>query len=629
MELLEAIERAEQNINFAYKHPNYKRTVDLKKIYLQVLTGEEIDDLLPQFELREDKNLFKQRKALTIENLTPTLSPVCDKFYGVARIQPSKTVTAVKGEKQQFLEEAENTFYNRQDIEAYMDDILDEIAISDPNAFLAIGFESFNEGEKPRIYPTIFGCEEVFDFVYKADGSLDFLFICQEVEIRGKQVTGRTVRNRKVYDFYCISEGNALVYREIIEGRTLPSGGTEWQSENGKRYDKKEVFIGSDALQSLETPAVRLGYIQHKKHRAICISPIHPAIPILRDMIRDKSEYDVSKRCHVFPQKVMYDDVCKGEVHINESRRCVQGYISGTSDTCSVCNGSGFRPHKSGQEVIRIKRPLTKDEFLPIDQIITYVTTNLEAVKMLSDDMERNAIKVESSVFSSGMKQRSNMSTGKQQNEMPTATQMVISTDDYNYVLDAWAKNRSRWFCFIIRQIGAVFDTDVDVTFKYSGKYVMETQEELINRLKSLADAGVSIQLINEADLRIAKVFFDNDELGMNRYLTQSRFMPFRGRGADALALLENENVSKSTKVLFANFYEIFERIEEENGIEFYDKKPKEQKVIIDKIVDEIKAELEKEQPAMMLGLPKKLNTGDPLADPNNPPSNEPPQPVV
>ncbi len=626
MDLLQAIERAEQNINLAYKHPNYKRTVDLKKLYLQVLTGEDIDDLLPQFELREDKNLFKQRRALTIENLTPTISPVCDKFYGVARIQPSKTVLAQKAEKQKFIEAVESSFYNRQDIEAYMDDILDEIAISDPNAFLAIGFEPFNEGETPKVYPTVFGCEEVFDFVYKSDGALDFLFVCQEVEIRGKHQTGRTVKNKRVYDYYCISEGNALIYREITEGRVLNDGGTVWVSDNGKSYQKKEIFVGSDSTETPETPALRLGYIQHKKHRAICISPIHPAIPILRDMIRDKSEYDVSKRCHVFPQKIMYDDVCKGEVHIDESRRCINGYISGTQDTCSVCQGSGFRPHKSGQEVIRIKRPLLKEEFLPIDQIVTYVTTNLEAVKMLSDDMERNAVKVESAVFSSGMRQRSNMRTGQQQQEMPTATQMVISTDDYNYVLDAWAKNRSRWFCFIVRQIGEVFDTGVDVTFKYSGKYVMETQEELINRLKSLADAGVSIQLINEADLRIAKVFFDNDEIGMKRYITRAMFEPFRGRGADALTLLENENVRKSTKVLFANFDQIFERIERENGVEFYDKKPSEQKVIIDKIVDEIKGELEKEQPAMMLGLPKTLGTGnpktsDPAGDPNQPPT--------
>jgi hypothetical protein len=608
MELLDAISRAEQNINFAYQHPNYKRTVELKKIYLQVLTGEDIDDLLPQFELREDKKLWKQRKALTIENLSPTISPICDKFYGVARIQPSKVMLAKNKEKQKFIEEAEKVFYNRQDLETYMDDILDEIGISDPNAFLAVSFEPFDEGDVPKIYPTIFGCEEVYDFVYKPDGSLDFLFVCQKVDVRGKMQKGTSVKTREVHDYYCISEGNALIFKEVVEERqlVLGEGEREWRSENGKLYYVKEVFVYSDAIKEQETPAIRLGYIQHKRHRAICISPIHPSLPILKDMIRDKSEYDVSKRCHVFPQKVMYDDACVGEIHLNPSRTCSGGYISGTKDTCSVCQGSGFRPHRSGQEIIRIKRPKTKDEFLPIDQIVTYITTNLEAVKMLGDDMERNAMRVESSIFSSGMRQRSNMQT--QGKELPTATQMTISTDDYNYVLDAWAKNRGRWYCFVIRQAGAVFDTEVEVTYKYSGKYVMETQEDLINRLKSLADAGVSEQLIDEADLRIAKVMFDNDEVAMKRYLSKRVWLPFRGRGKDeVLVLLENENVPKATKILYANFQEIFQRLEDEQGIEFYDKDRKKQRAEIEKIIAEYKKTIEEEQPNDLLGLPKQV----------------------
>ena len=609
MILEEAKKRAEQNLNLGFKHLNYDKTVALKKVYLQMLTGEDIDDLLPQFELREDVALFKQRKTLTIENVSPTLSPICDKFYGVARIQPIKNLRTKNKEKQKYVEQAEKTFFNNQDLETYMDDILDEIAISDPNAFLAISFAPFNEGEVPTIYPTIFGCEEVHDFIYKPNGSLDFLFIAQKVDVRGIIQKGRSVKTREVHDFYCISDGNAIVYRELVDERNLIQNPNDsiFISERGKTYIVSEVFTYSPAFKNQETPAIRLGYIQHKRQRAICISPIHPALPILKDMIRDKSEYDVSKRCHVFPQKVMYDDVCKGEIHIDDSRRCVGGYIAGTKDTCSVCSGTGFRPHRSGQEIIRIKRPVTKEEFLPIDQIITYVTTNLEAVKMLGEDMERNAIKVEASIFSSGMRQRSNMRTSN--SEVPTATQMTISTDEYNYVLDAWAKNRGRWFCFVIRQTSAVFDTEVEVAYKYSGKYVMETQEDLINRLKSLSDAGVSVQLVDEADLRIAKVIFDNDETAMQSYITKRAWLPFRGRTLDeCLVLLENENVPKSTKVLYANFQEIFQRLEDENGIEFFTKSRKEQKVLIDAIISDYKTTVESEQPADLLGIAKSIN---------------------
>ena len=137
----------------------------------------------------------------------------------------------------------------------------------------------------------------------------------------------------------------------------------------------------------------------------------------------------------------------------------------------------------------------------------------------------------------------------------------------------------------------------------------METQEDLINRLKSLSDAGVSVQLVDEADLRIAKVIFDNDETAMQSYITKRAWLPFRGRTLDeCLVLLENENVPKSTKVLYANFQEIFQRLEDENGIEFFTKSRKEQKVLIDAIISDYKTTVESEQPADLLGIAKSIN---------------------
>jgi hypothetical protein len=605
MTIDEAKQRAEDNISSAYKHANYERTVQLKKEYLQVLTGEEIDDLLPQFEIREDKELWNQRKKLTIENLSPTISPICEKFYGVARLHANKYIQAKNVEKQKFVEGVSDNFYNRQSIEQYMDDILDEIAISDPNAFLAISFMPFEEGQHPKIYPTIFGCEEVLDYVYNSNGELSFLFICQQVQVRAK-IKGRSVQTKTLKDYYCISLGNIISYKQLSEDRSLEenSNSYDWTSQNGITYRVQEVSTYIDSFENKSTPAIRLGYIQHKKHRSICISPIHPAIPILKDMIRDKSEYDVSKRCHVFPQKVMYDDACTGETHINASRVCNGGFISGTKDTCSTCSGTGFKPHTSGQQIIRIKRPRTKEEFMPIKELISYVSTDLEAVKMLGNDIERNMILVEGAIFSSGLKQRNNFQS--RNSEMPTATQMTISNDEYNYVLDAWAKNRSKWYCFAVKQIGAIYDTPVEVSFRYNGKYVLETQEDLIVRLKNLTEAGVSENIIIEADLRIAKIFFDENANEYLAYSVKTYFLPFKGKSKEeVIILLENDNVPKLQKILYANFQTVFEIIEETIGVDFYLKSRKEQRVIVESVINAFSEQLAKEIPNDLLGLPK------------------------
>jgi hypothetical protein len=231
----------------------------------------------------------------------------------------------------------------------------------------------------------------------------------------------------------------------------------------------------------------------------------------------------------------------------------------------------------------------------------------LEAVKFLDEQIKANISLCERAIFSSSSTNQSSYSANK---ENKTATQTIISTEEYNNVLDGWAKNRADWFMFAVRIIGQVFDTDVEVNYSYNGKYVMENEAEIIDKLKTLTEAGVSEQIIDEAEFRLAKTIFDNDKDALLRYTSKRLFLPFRGRSKEEIALLlESTNVTQKSKVLYSNFVEIFEDLELELGIEFYKLSLQEQDKKIDEKVNEIIAILKEETPDLIMGIPRVPNT--------------------
>lgn len=602
MDLKEAKLRSESNISLSFRHKDYKKTLEIKKLNLQVTTGEDMQTLIPMFELREDKKLWEQRVSLFVEPVTQITSPINDKFYGVKRIRANRSIITSDINKQELLQNAEKYFYGRMDLDSFMENHLDQLSMIDPNAFYVVSFDPFVTGQKPNIYPLIFGCEQVHDFLYKPNGDLDFLFLSVDVQIRTENF-----KTKKVTDYYCLSEGNTIVYRQIDGDRNLAKNENQYEfvSANGKKFLVTTLKSGSEKLTKNETPAKRLGYINHKNNNKILDTPMRPMLSILRDIIRDKSELDLAKRCHSFPQKIMYDDSCVGEVHISPNRTCVNGYIQGTKEVCSTCGGDGFKVHRSSQEVVKLKKPKTKEEFFPLDELIKYLVVDLDSVKFLDEQIKANISLCERAIFSSSTTNQAGLNANT---ENKTATQTIISTDEYNYVLDGWAKNRAEWFMFTLRIIGQIFDTEVEVSYSYNGKYVMESEENMVSKLKLLVEAGVSEQIIDEQENRLAKVIFDNDENALLRYNCKRVFLPFRGRSKDEIqGLLDGSNVTKFSKVLYSNFVEIFEDIEMDLGIEFYRKDKVFQKTEIEKRVNELIKIIESETPNEIMGLPRNI----------------------
>jgi len=89
LDLQTAFAVASDLVSTGRRHPDYQRTVDLARKYRAMMTGEDLDYLMRQFNRRESEEDFKQRLRLT-KHITPaicsTLMNPAHKMVGVKPI---------------------------------------------------------------------------------------------------------------------------------------------------------------------------------------------------------------------------------------------------------------------------------------------------------------------------------------------------------------------------------------------------------------------------------------------------------------------------------------------------------------------------------------------------------------
>lgn len=605
-ELQKLIKKAKYYINTNFKHKGYDEKTKLRNLYLQFITGENIDDLLPQFERYETNGLWQQRKSITIENLSPICARVLNYFYKVSRTPKNKSITSVTQaeQKNQLLQDAIEHFYGEASLEDYLTQTLDILSIVDPNAFISYDVYPFKDGEVPKIYPVIFDSEDVLDFGFANDGNLSYLFTKVEsciIILDNNQAP--TDKNEEVVDYYLFAKGYLVNFIEKTESRPAPAKATEnvFDSANGKKYYVIINETGSKKVKN-QIQATQIGYIKHKKHKMLWVSPLHPAKPKLLEIIRRKSGLDLSVEKHVHPQLFMFSEKCKGEMHKNENRKCIGGKIAGTNDDCTVCGGDGLKPIRSAQEYIKVPIPNKTDANIPIDKWAYYNSVDEFPVTYLDQrcrDLEADVLQC---VFNSDHTQKvsGNLSSMPQQ----TATEVYLKRDAINNTLKPFAQNRRRIFKFYGNGIGNIFDVEATVVYEYTTeKFEPITFEELTATLKALMDAGADEILIENIQMQLAVLALDNDQDKIKSYKLKRKFLPFRGKSSAQIdSLLSLEIVPQETKILWANFNIIWEAVES-NEPAIYDKEYKEVIGLIETQVNYFKSKIDKEKTANMVGL--------------------------
>ena len=138
---------------------------------------------------------------------------------------------------------------------------------------------------------------------------------------------------------------------------------------------------------------------------------------------------------------------------------------------------------------------------------------------------------------------------------------------------------------------------DFNLIHQFPADPKLKTMSLLLQDLQKVNESGAPSFTRDVINNDIAEIIFTGDDEALEKYKIRHKFYPFNGKTTDEISLqLSSQYVSEETKILYSNFEAIFTEIEI-NDEKFYQKKYKEQRQIVDEIVQKWKDEILKSEP--------------------------------
>jgi hypothetical protein len=565
------------------RHPHYERTVDKRKFYESSMTGDGLDEYLIHFERRETLEQLGLRKKITNQCVTPPVNEASVKFSKTSRYPNIKKdlYYLTDTDRIKTLQEALNKFCFEGDVQEWIAINYDRRGLIDPNSFLIIDFKSFDvaQNERPEPYGVFVPCDDVVDFEFLPNDELNYLIITRPY-IFYTQDGDRVV----LTDYYCYCGDDIIVLEEYHEerkmmGELLPDVGVS------------DYYIYTLSSKAGQVQAFPMGYIKDPStNYKTFISPLDPAEPVIRDLINDKSEYDQTKRFHVFPQKYQFVDNCQGE---SEYITCDSG-CRPDGAKCKKCNGTGLAPiHTSSSDVLTFRMPKEKnDYFIPLADMSHYSKPEIEIIQHLREDIQNGQREILRAIFTASTAKKPNGGVDIEE----TATKTVITVDEESNTLLPYCYHKAKCYKFIIKQI-ALFNDIADglvIEFEYPKSLRLESVEELQDLLSRMVSAGAPSALIDDIEREIFVKRYIDDPKELNRIEIFNLHRPFRNRKeSDVQFAIGQGIVPKWKQVAWANYEAIVAELDEDES--FFKKKFAEREKMIRVIAEKMEKELEPE----------------------------------
>lgn len=562
------------------KHPDYKRVTELADTYQMLITGNGIDMELKRFNPREDEVMFNQRKQLTIAITPAVVSSLKKPFNKVPRTQPvTRKISAISDKNKKAVVEIEErikSFYGSDNniggLDYYLQNRFTDLSFKDPNAWVIIEFDTFNsetEKAKPRPFEAL--SKQAINYQL-TNNIIDWLIV--ELDIVYQEQDGKEIISKegKKYTIYC--ENDAVTLTQTAEedkNRILQVPGEELIS-----IEKKGVFIVNYFNTLTEkVPAFRVGYIPDSETDGrTYVNPFHDALCYFKKSIKQGSEYDLSTCLHTFPQKIVrLTKTCPGE----KGQRCDRGYLT-SGEKCNICNGTGRPIHTSGQDIIEVELPDSKDDLVSLTDYVYYVPLPIELLKIQKQWVDDLKIDCHQTVFNSTALLKSTFG-GQDTGGAPVAVTATQQNDNMESVYDTlspFAEKVSAVWQTIVWFIAVLTDNKdkVSIIHRFPSNFKMKTRNDLYLERKVLNEAGAPSFVLDSVDEELAEEVYADDADMLFRYKVKRMHYPFSGKtNAEIQQLLSSTFVLKKTKILYAYYDDILKSLEREyakSGKDFY-----------------------------------------------------------
>jgi hypothetical protein len=513
-------------------HADYARTVELATDYRRFATGN-VAPLMRRMVRRENDVQFAQRVGWTIETVSSSWNELRTPFYQVARLRGgtvtkrfdyAQAVPTTEAQRRaQRLEAVTDAYYNRKPIENYLAEVLSKsVCMSDPNAWLLTEFGRFDfRTQVAQPYPVLVPCEAAVDFT-RAAGVVSSFTASSRVSPTADKLRYTCYLANEAVDCW------PVLWLNDKPLFTMPQGAAnvvDVVDEATKRVVYQYRVFTHKAGQ---VPAMPVGYvIDEATEGRTFVSPLHPALPYLRGMLKVGSENDIVMSQMAFPLKAAYVKDCPGVGVVDGIAHTCQGGTDLKSPTgkCSLCKGEGTLPVPiTAAETVTLPFPEIGEELKvkPAD-MVAYIAPPVEAPEMQLKYLESRRLLAKQSVF--GTEQAARVAGSD------TATQQRIKLDAELTALAPFADQHVSLYVHAATVSAGYADVADQLTVVYELPADLErlSVDDLYDQRRRAVIAGASASTLAVIDRRIAMKELADDPAELNRYIVKCRFVTFLG----------------------------------------------------------------------------------------------------
>lgn len=554
-------------------HKNYQRVTELSDLYKKLITGDKIDELLKQFVMREDDNLFAQRKTLT-QAITPAVSSsLMNPFYKVGR---SNSIvkeldfqsTEENESKLKNINEAISKYNGEKSLDDYLEERFVDLNFIDPNSFIITEFDAVPVGPKGEmtdmVKPRPFECSshEAINYLYK-NNILQWLVVRLPITyICNKGTDKQTIEKGYSWTIYLENDAIKLtqVDKDLVKldkgkiAEFIMSTPTGFIKQKYYRVSDSELYLVEEFNHKADiVPARRVGYKKDLvTNGETFVSPMHDALCYFMKSIKTVSEFDLTMALHAFAQKFQYVNRCTNE-------GCDGGAMP-DGNNCKTCKGTGWAIHTTTQDAVIMRMPKNKDDMFPLEQMIHYERPPVDILEFQDTFIKELKNEARQAVFNSELFNKAQIANPA------TATEIRISIESVYDTLFPFARAYSSMYKYQVKVIAAFRDVpDVIVEHKFPKDFKFKTMSDLLFDLDIATKSNAPGYIKNQISLDIAEQQFVDKPEEFQKILTKQRFFPFPDKNqTEIVYLISNNLTSEYNKVLWANFDTIFQELEQD-----------------------------------------------------------------
>jgi hypothetical protein len=548
------------------RHIDYKRVTWLADHYRQLITGEDAESLLLPFVRREDDTMFAQRVAITGLLTEAWADTLMNPFFRIGRLDNIRKLigfdssVANADNRVQEIEDRLTTFFGTESLEKYLGTRFTELTFTDPNTFLAVSFDAFNNVvEKARPYPVEYTSKEAIDFKY-VNNILQYLIVEKEIALDGtwgKQylmyLPNEIIRLTQVKEVPFNQVRGENLLNQVVDGY--------WQC-GADRVFLVELY----RPKAGEVQCVRVGYKSDLRTGGrTFVNPFHATLPFFKKSIKVVSEADLTAALHAFPHVSTWEEVCDGYPDLNIT--CRSGHdIKG--NTCKRCKGAGVIKHytTTAQDAITLKMPKEggPPPIVTPQNVIDFKSPDIGILNWQDAKIDKLKSEAISTMYNNDVLSKTTVAE--------TATAASAKREEMYNTLHPAAENVSSKWKFFVRITSAFLDhPKPKLLYEFPSDYKIQTVDELLDQLDKANKSQGPASLRQSIALDIAAKVYVDDDYAYLKEKVKAKFTPMLGKSDDTvLMLISLGKLTDEEEILWIHSDSIFDDLENEVPDFFY-----------------------------------------------------------